>query len=401
VRTASAWAQIMTPRGLVCAVRVHTTPLVELRLRWDYSNASGRTVTTHRVIAERLTAHASSCRSGALAGSHLTAHVNQHRFGIAASCWRSDWTHMLRAVLAHLAEDRITNHQAANIGRRVMSGMLHSRNGLDTAADHECLRKLLGTTRLSGADDAATPHTDASATEVSDAQHRLRATPALLLLVGDLEPEPTAELAASMFDHVDMEASSVPEVRHEPAEPARPVWNTTTWGDRTACRLAAVVPSLPPTERVVADVVAHLLGDPITGLVTNRLRNELGCSYDVRCQIDDLGPSRVLMCKAVVAAVDAHRAGAEMREIAGAGVAKHIQIPGTVEEARTAVAASRLLVGAHPSGWASELVKALAAGVHPSDALGVIEQIRSVSASEVAVFVTRHLVDAGERGDRR
>jgi predicted Zn-dependent peptidase len=173
-------------------------------------------------------------------------------------------------------------------------------------------------------------------------------------------------------------------------------------GDRTACRLAAVVPSRPERESVVAEIAAHLLGDPITGLLTDRLRHQIGWSYDVRCQIDDLGKSRVLMCKAVVASRDAHRVGAEMRAIAGAGLAKHVRLPGLVKEARTAVAASRLLVNGTPSTWASELVKTLAAGVRPADVIGVVEQIRSVSSCEVEDLVKRRLVDTDQRtGDRR
>ncbi|MEV6923923.1 insulinase family protein [Dactylosporangium sp. NPDC051485] len=402
---AAAWAQTATPRNRVCTVRAHTSPLVELRIRWDHPGRLKRGLAADRVLAERVMDLASSARSGVLAASHLTAHANDHRFGIAASCWRDGWSDLLQAILALLTQNVVSDQQAAVIGRRTTRDLLHRRNGLDTVADRECLRILLGDSRPFDTEDAI--QASVTAKDVAEAQHRLRTTRPLLVLVGDLDPQPVAELAASLLDRAHPEPGLIAQTQHESAGHelggcARRVWHVTTRDDRSACRLATAVPNQPQHERVIADIAAHLIGDPSTGLLTDRLRTQLGWSYDVRCQIDDMGLWRVLTCKAIVASHNADRAGAEMRTIAGAELVRHIQAPGMLEQARAAVAASRLLVNASPSGWASDLVKSLAAGVHADDAVRVVEQIRSVSISEMSDFIRRSLVDVDQRmGDRR
>jgi predicted Zn-dependent peptidase len=366
-------------------VRMRTSPLVEIRLRWPRTNTSPLAFAADAVLAEWFSLDQPGI--GITVPYQLSAHVNALRFGLAATCWSNDWRNLLDQLTALLDLQSITDRVIMGLRQRILLDLPHRRGQLDAVADRECLAQLLPLAarildEVSPQDLAAVISAD-----VVNAAERLRGSAPLVVVVGDIDPGTVAREVTRVL------AAFGPSESREQGTAvlgAGPVFHVTATPDHAACRFMALAPAAPPDSRATADVLATSFGDHQIGLIVKGLRSQLGVSYDARCAVEDLGPARVLACKATVPALDARRAVSHMSD-----VVHHVGREGLPGEllikAREKTAKVRLLCRATQAGLAAELVKALATGLTSYEMIEEIDEIRAVSAADVVAFSERYL----------
>lgn len=383
MRRIEDWDIALTPAGRVVAVRCRTTPLVELRLRWDHPVRLHHTAHEDRLLAADLMSHAASS-SAEIPTCQLTAHANDYRFGVAITCWRDSWPSVLRAVLVWLVSDHADDLHAETVEPRSTNDLFHRRDSLDRLADAACLRQVLGLD-----EQEFTPMTDVSraarkpADAIADAQQRLSTAAPLIVLVGDLDSTGASRRAADLLGCLWPLTSQGPSTLRTAVDSRPPLSHIHAEDGRTACRTAMVVPPSPWGPRTAGDVIAQLVGNPDSGLLVTRLRHQLGYAYDARCTLEDHGHQRILTYKATVADRHAEQTVREMQQLAGANLAVHRQFEKALARARSAVIAARSLIEADPASRATDLVKAIAAGIDPADALDASDHVAALASSEV------------------
>jgi hypothetical protein len=356
----------------VAAVRMDSSPLVEVRRLWPRNTTRSDEVAAD-TVATALLADERWCTDPRLAGMFpLTGRADGYRVGLAGTCRAQDLPAALADLDRRLDPRRVPPEAVALLRARLGDEAAHRRSGLDERADEKCFARLLGEIGRCTPEDLAAVQPE----HVTAALLRLRDAPDLTVLVGALDP--------ADYRTVDIDAGAA---RTETGVPRpRPVLSASGAGDRTACRLAAVVPLCP-----AAIVTADLLGGHPSAVLVRTLRESLGWSYDVRCGLDRHGPTTVLVVRCTVEAERERQAMARIREAVRA-LASAPPLPADLELARAHAAGSRLLNRATQASLATELVTVLGHGMP----LPEPEGLRGVGVEEATVFAREFLADCAE-----
>ncbi|PPS74458.1 MULTISPECIES: M16 family metallopeptidase [Streptomyces] len=354
-------------RVVVCSAPV--VPLVEIRLTVPYAAMAPGEVAHCQLLAELLlrgTAHRSADDHDAALAAHgatLDASADARKITVTGHTMADG----LPAVLALLAEavggPRLTEEAVAPERERLARRIRLATHQPAALAQHALLRRRYGEERA--ARWQPTPEQAAACTRDDLARvhaRHLGARNAVLVLVGDLEPEETLASVTELFEAWQPgPEGDVPEV--PPWFPGGPLRHMDRPGAvQSVIRLAA--PALPRTDPgyPALHLAQLVFGGSFASRLVARLREDKGYAYQLGSGVESVPGASTLMVEADTAAEHTVEALAVIREELER-MAADPPSPREIDAARNYAAGSTATAMSTPGALASGLANLLHVGV--------------------------------------
>lgn len=382
----------------VLAVRRPSVPLVELRLRVPFAGRGDAHLARATLLGETMfrgTAERDSVEIAAALqslGAGLSAGTDADRLAVSGSVLANRLEPLLGLLAEVLTGATYPAHEVGGERDRLAQEITLARSEPQVVVHEALLERLYGDHPY-GRDIPEPAAVQTVTPSVLRALHAKRVHPggSTLVLVGDLRPEPTLDLAEQVLGGwvASTSAAATPRVRPFPAVPAllldRP--GAVQTNIRVAgAALARTDPGYPALQ--LANLV---FGGYFSSRLVANIREDKGYTYSPHSQIEHASAGSRLVVDADVSTAVTAAALNEIRYELG----RIATVPVAAEEldaARRYAVGSLSLATATSAGLAGALSQFLAAGLgvdylrdHPADLAAVtVEQVQAAAAAHLA-----------------